>query len=596
MRKIILILFIFTLALSAHATEINFSASVNKISVALDDTVNYTLTISGSGANKAPAPTLPVFSNLRAIASAQSSNISIINGKTSVQKAYNYTLQPTTRGTGKIGAAKIVVDGTTYTTKPISIPITKATGKAKQRPQVKIVPKKSNIWAEFDSFFRRPFRTMTHPDIIEDPIKIETKVSRSQPYVNQLIVLTFTFYRRVNLLRSPNYTPPDTKGFWAIDLPATNNQRQVELNGNAYLAQDFKTALFPTTSGKQTIGPATLVAAIDPFGPAETIKTKPITINAKPLPKEGKPANYGGSVGQYNMMVSLKDKTIEQGKPIQINVKVSGTGNIQTISEPVIELPKEFKKLSSTATENLVKNPTSISGSKTFEIILIPLKAGEITLPGFEFSFFNPATHKYKTIKSKPLHLSISQSSIPLPKEFTEQSADDSQNNTVNIAIPWKKIAKFIFKTITSAYFLIPLFLIVVCALSFWSFKKYQAGLAADPVKTRYNRALKLAKKKLKKSYNLIKQNKLKEFIAEIFYATTHYLGDKYNFSAAGITTDQLKNLLAGKGISEEIQKQVEDFIYECDLLRFTPSSLTPAKATDLATIAEGLIVLIERQ
>ncbi|MBU1027219.1 MAG: BatD family protein [Candidatus Margulisbacteria bacterium] len=584
------------MVLTANAAEINFSASVDKTSVALDDTLNYTINISGSDANRAPSPALPSFSNLRAIASGSSSNISIINGQTSVQKAYTYTLQPTSRGTGQIGQAKIVVDGTEYTTDPISVSITSATGQNKQRPQVKVVPKQSNIWAEFDNFFRRPFPSITHPDIIEDPIKIATTVSNSRPYVNELIVLTFTFYRRVNLLSSPNYSPPDTKGFWAIDLPATNNQRQVEIDGNTYLAQDFKTALFPTTSGPQTIGPAALVAAIDPFGPAETFKTKPITISALPLPEDGKPDNFGGSVGSYSMDVWLKDKTVEQGKPIQIIAKISGTGNIQTISEPVIDLPKEFKKLSVTATEDLVKNPTSISGSKTFEIILIPLKDGEITLPAFEFSYFNPATHQYKTIKSKPLHLFISPSSIPLPKEFTEQSEDDSQNNTVNIVIPWRKIARLIIKTITSTYFLVPLFLIIVSALSFFSFNKYKANIAADPAKARYNRALKLAKKKLKKSYNLIKQNKLKEFIAEIFYASTHYLGDKYNFSAAGITTDQLKDILSGKGISEEIQKQVENFISECDFIRFTPSSLTPAKATDLAKIAENLIILIEKQ
>jgi len=87
------ILFIIGAILSSQALadETNFSASVDKKAVALDDTVAYTVGISGSGANSALQPNLSAFDNLQMIGSFQSSNISIINGQTSVQKSFTYT-------------------------------------------------------------------------------------------------------------------------------------------------------------------------------------------------------------------------------------------------------------------------------------------------------------------------------------------------------------------------------------------------------------------------------------------------------------------------------------------------------------------------
>jgi hypothetical protein len=73
------------------------------------------------------------------------------------------------------------------------------------------------------------------------------------------------------------------------------------------------------------------------------------------------------------------------------------------------------------------------------------------------------------------------------------------------------------------------------------------------------------------------------------------YLGDKYGFSAAGITTDGLREILINKGLSMEAQKQLESFIFECDMLRFTPSSLSREKAVELSQVAENLIVTVER-
>ena len=580
------------------ATDVTFNASVDKNSVALDDTVQYTLSVSGNSASSATNPTLPKFEKLSVVGTFQSSNITMINGQASVAKSFVYTLQPGKVGQAYIGRASITINGQTYTTEPISITVTKAEGRKNQTgPQSGARSGFPSIWDDFDEFFKSPFPSHSpRPQTVKDPIKVDLKASQHTVYVNQQIILTFTFYRRVNLFRSPSYSPPDNTGFWAVNLPSDTDVHEVTLNGIKYVAQDFKTALFPTTVGDFVIGPATLLVQTDPFGAAQTIKTNPLKIKVLPLPEKGKPDNFSGVVGSYQMDVTLKQPEIERGQPIQITAKVWGRGNIQTISEPINSFSSDFKKLSSTGKEDLIKEKSGVSGSKSFEIVLLPLKEGKCTLPPFEFSYFDPDKKEYRTLKSRELSLNILPSKTPLPQEYEISLAENkAEKQMTPITINWQKIFAAVLAVVTSMYFCVPLSVVIVLIVIFILYKKYQEELVADPAKFRQRQALKVARKRLGKASHLLKKNELKEFLGEIFNSVAKYLGDKYGFSASGITTDGLREILINKGLPPDAQKQLDSFIYECDMLRFTPSSLSPEKAVELARVAEQLIITIEK-
>jgi hypothetical protein len=593
-KIILFISFVLCIFSYAIAADLTFNASVDKNSVALDDTLQYTLTISGNNAGNAPGPELPKFSNLNIVSQSQSSNISIINGQMSSSKSFTYELQPEKIGKAHIGQASIAISGKTYTTEPIEITVTKAEGK-KTRPQSQI-----GIGSRFPGFFNDPDEFFNshlqhrQPQMIKDPFKTELRASQTTAYVNQQIMLTFTIYRRVNPYQNL-FTPPDTKGFLAINLPEDKKLREATLNGIKYVAQDFKTILFPTTAGNFSIGPATFVAKADPFSATQTIKTDQLKIKVVPLPKEGKPDNFSGAVGEYQMDVSLRQNKLERGQPIQLTAVIRGKGNIQSISEPLSALPKEFKKLSATGKENVIKDTSGLSGSKSFDIVLIPLKEGTFTLPPFEFSYFDPVKKEYRTLKSRELNLNILPSSAPLPQEYEKSLAGETANKQVSIAIPWDKIGAAIQNTVTSIFFWLPVGAIIVFIIIFALYRKYQKTLVANPSRIRQKQALKVAKTRLKKAYRLLKKNELKEFLSELFNATAKYLGDKYGFSATGITTDGLRDILNSRGLTLDAQKQLEDFIIECDMLRFTPSSLSKGKAVELSQVAKNLIVTIEK-
>lgn len=598
LRIISLTLFVLCICSFALAADLTFNASVDKNSVALDDTVQYTLSVSGNSAGNAPSPTLPKFENLSVVGTSQASSFSFINGQTSVSKSFLYTLRPEKTGQAHIGQASININGQNYTTEPIDIKVTKAEGKKTQPgPQAGARSRFPNAWDNFDDFFKSPFPSrFPQPQVVKDPVKVDLKASQSTVYVNQQIILTFTLYTRVNFAQSPQYAPPDTTGFLAVNLPTDKKLREVTLNGIKYMAQDFKIALFPATAGNFTIDPATLVVHLDRFSAPQEIKTNPLNIKVLPLPNEGRPSNFSGAVGDFRLDVTLKQNDIERGQPVQIMANVSGTGNIQTISEPVNLFPAEFKKLSATGKEDMIKDQNGVSGSKSFEIVLIPLNEGKFTLPPFEFSYFDPAKKEYRTLKSRELSVNILPSKVPLPQEYEKSlTEENTKKQPTPITIDWQKIGSTVWAVITSIYVWLPALIIIALIIIFVLFRKYQGNLVSDPVKLRQKQALNVARKRLKKAFHLLKKNELKEFLGEIFNSTAKYLGDKYGFPAAGITTDGLKELLSNKGLSTEAQTQLDNFILECDLLRFTPSSLSKEKAVELAHVAEKLIVTIEK-
>lgn len=581
-------LFIFNIAFAADTT---FTAGVDKNTVALDDTVQYTLKVEGQSGS-VPRPALPNFTNLRVVSQWQSSNISILNGQTSSSVSFTYVLSPEKTGPAHIGSASITIDGKTHTTEPISITVTKAEGK-KALPQAGIQSRFPGFPDE-DEFFGRHFPRPRQQQPVKDAVKTELKASQTTVYVNEQIILTFTFYRKVNIAGF-RYAPPETKGFWEVKLPE-GKDREANLNGVRYVAHDIKTILFPTTPGTFAIGPATMNIQVDPFSGVQTLKTDTIKIKVLPLPKEGKPDNFSGAVGNYQMDVSLKKDKIERGQPLQLTAKIWGRGNIQTISEPVISLTNDFKKLSATGKEDLSKDASGVSGSKSFDIVLIPLKEGKFTLPPFEFSFFDPVKKQYRTLKSREIVVTITPSTTPLPQEFEKSLAGEAQKQPVGFTIPWDKIGAATAKTLTSIFFWIPALFIIAVATIIFIYRQYRTKFAADPAKARQKQALKVARNRLKKAARLLKKNELKEFLTEIFNATAKYLGDKYGFPAAGITTDGLRDILNSKGLAEEAQQQLENFITECDMLRFTPSNLSREKAVELSQVAENLIITIEKQ
>ncbi|MEK7275435.1 MAG: BatD family protein [Candidatus Desantisbacteria bacterium] len=568
------------------AGQVSINASVDKNIVAIGDVIEYTMTISGEGINNNSEPSTPSFSNLRVISKSQSSNISIINTQVSTAHSYTYILSPEKEGAANIGVASVIIGKNTYQSQPISITITKpisGTKQSSQRQQARRAINPFDIWNNSDDFFNEARRQAQIAQPISEPIIAATTLSRHTCYVNQMVILTFTFYRRVNLFESPSYSPPSTIGFWSVELPQKKEAERYEnVKGIRYLAQDMKTALFPTQPGELTIGSATIIARLDPFSAPITVPTNPLKIKVLPLPKQGKGGDSASMVGRFTMTAAVDKKVTERGKPFTLKVKIDGTGNIHAIPEPLVLIDNNLKKLSVHAADNIIKGFDSVSGSKTFEYIIMPIKEGNGKVGPIKLTYFDPFANKYINLSANPFRIKVLPSNIPLTEEETKLPEKLE-----------KKVVMIDNRIITKTMQVISIIILsgIIVFIIRGAIRKYRKYLDADPVRNRQQMAMKKARQSLKKARGLFKNNNLTESIARSYDAVVYYLGDKYNFESTGITHDQLKDILSQQGITPDIREEIDNFIFECDMIRWTPSSLDRGKVDEIIRIADGLIM-----
>jgi hypothetical protein len=83
-------------------------------------------------------------------------------------------------------------------------------------------------------------------------------------------------------------------------------------------------------------------------------------------------------------------------------------------------------------------------------------------------------------------------------------------------------------------------------------------------------------------------------FHQEVAGALVDYVADRANRSAAGLTYDQLDDILAAKGVPAEPRRRYRACLETCDFARFVPDSGQPAKVAELVVEARTILRALE--
>lgn len=589
---------IFLVVSIATAQEISFSASVDKTQVSLNEQIVLTIQVSGNVQN-IPLPKLPTLNNFNIYSSGRTQSFSFVNGQVSNTASFNYVLVPMAVGQFTIDPAEIILEGKTYKTNPITITVTQGSGSPPStQPSLK-----PNL----------PSKTQNTPASGED-LYLEASVDKKRAYINEQITLTLKFYQAVNLLKSPDYTPPALTGFWVEDLPPQKQYYETR-NNRRFAVTEIKTALFPTSSGKKTVGPATLKCLAENYGAIfnrdpfkiidpgllmpqsreKILSSKPLEIEILPLPEKDAPANFKGAVGRFNLNTNLDKKQTEVSQPVTLKISLSGVGNIKSLTEPVLPQSPDFRIYNSGSSEKVSKNNYVVQGSKNFEEVLIPKAAGKFRIPPVEFSYFDLSSRSYKTLKSKPQEITVlpgtGYAASP-PSGITDLDGGIKDINYLKTKV--NKLGKEDTLLYRKPWF-VALQILPLLALGFtWRYKSHLDKLQTDVVYLRNRRASKLAKRRLETANRLLSENKGKEFCAEIARAILGYLGDRLNLSPASLTKGDIQRELGLKRFDNNQITQVFEILEACDFARFAPASYERSEMESFYQRAVSCLTFLE--
>lgn len=487
----VLILF-FTLAVSAETlTEVK--ATLDRDQMALGDAFTLSVTIA-SNEDFDAVPKLPTLKGIEVINSwadgkSQSVNMSFINGKASYEKkvvqVYNFMLSPNKEGKLVIPVLDVAIGDKTYKTQPLTIDVAEENrggGRPKmQDPKnaarqgrgqlvpgldddpnstddilMEILRQKENALRQFGQRNGgNPFGNLpgAQEPIPQRDMDINTKeaffihleADRSEVYEGQQITASWYIYVRGQIESLDRAKFPDLKGFWKEiieEVPSLQFSPEI-VNGVQYQRALLAShALFPIKAGTAVIDEFKIKARtrmMTQFGMGKshefTKVSKRLSIKVLPLPVSDKPKNFSGAVGSFQAIVRAEGLQFPAHQPFSLKVRFEGSGNAKLIDLPNINWPANLEVFDTKSEAKFFKNGQSF---KEFEILLIPRSEGELIIPSFEFSHFNPELKKYVTSITEALTLTITPGAPGVTSlgALTKGSTGTQKTETVFIAQP----------------------------------------------------------------------------------------------------------------------------------------------------------------
>src|SRR3984957_5507698 len=146
------------------------------------------------------------------------------------------------------------------------------------------------------------------------------------------------------------------------------------------------------------------------IAPKEITITSPSSgLKVLPLPTEGRPKDFNGAVGDFQVSSDISPAAAAAGDPLTLRLHVSGAGNFDRVDPSMFDHLDHWKtypaKSSFTASDSV-----GYKGEKVFEQPLIAAQSGEQSIPGLDFSYFNPNTRRYGLAQTPPIKVTITAS------------------------------------------------------------------------------------------------------------------------------------------------------------------------------------------
>ena len=557
----------------ALAQDASFVAEVNKNPVAVGEQFGVTFTLqsssAGGGKNFTP-PDLKAFQILSG--PNQSTSMQFINGSVSSSVAYSYILQARDVGTFVIPSASIESGGKVLRTQPATMQVTKgAPGTKKQDPAG---PR--DLSAQ-----------------IADNLFLKAVVDKNRVVQGEQITLTSRVYTRVRVQNYGIKKAPIYTGFWSEDIDSKSIPPSIEtIDGKQFTVEVIgQVALFPTQSGNLQITPMELQAAVqvqdrkffdpfgsifaDPFGRTVnyTVKSQPVKITVDPLPP-GAPQSFKGAVGRFSITAKVDRENVVANEPVAFKVTISGTGNIKLLESPTVDFPTDFEQFPPKVSDKMSLQNGLLSGSKTFEYLVIPRYPGSKTINPVLFSYYDLDKRAYVNLSSAAMQISVGQGTGSAASSLTT-SAQREGVQLLSQDIRFIKAGDGSLSRRGERLYASPLFVLLSVlpvlgfVVLFVSSRRREAAMR-DTVSLRNRRAMRIAQKRLRQAEQLLTSSgRHAAFYSEAARALWNYLADKLNIQQADMSLDQVVAQLSARGVRADVVSDLKTLLESCEMARF---------------------------
>lgn len=551
--------------------QVTFTMEAPKI-VELGEQFRLAFTLNAKGQNL-KLPELSDFDVLMGPSTSQSSSYQIINGVSSqsVSFSYLYVLRAKKEGRFNLTPASVTVDGSTYTSNPLTIEVVKGSAK----------PSGGGVDAP----------SSTPGSVPKSDLFVKLNVDRNKLYKGDHITATIKIYSKVNLNGFEDISLPNFEGFWSQDvaLPQQISLQRESYNGEIYNVGTLKkTLLFPQQTGTITIGKVKIDCIVqqrvsrpksffddffDNFANVRaTVTSDPVTVVVNPLPPG--PADFSGAVGRFDLRSSITSTSVKENDAITLRLDVTGNGNIKLINAPKLVLPADFEVYDPKTQSNFTATSDGLSGNISFEYLFLPRFAGDYTIPPVNFVYFDPSTGKYATRASQEFKIHVDKGDgsqtanvrSTFSQEDVKYLGKDIRFIKNNIELKPKGV---IF--VGSFMFYLIYLVGILALLSLYLFYKQRIRENANVARLKNKKASKVALRRLKEANGHLNDGATEKFYEAVTRAFWGYLSDKMTIPVAELNKDRAAAELLKHKVSQSLIERFIRILDTCEFARFAP-------------------------
>jgi len=533
-----------------------------------------------------------------------SSSVTIVNGQmTKVVRrgrAYNYRLTPRRAGVIRVPAPVAMVDGRELRGRELTLRVVAPDDQDLVRMDIAVEPKSVYPTQPFTVTLSVAVKALPEPDADRSPVV----PGRSGPPA--------LFIPWVNDDELPDGLKP--KVDWRSWLGPMQNPRGMGFSVNHlgrnsvfslfeeqalafcpkplrvrrpdgdgrmtdYWEYQFSRTFVPEKIGKYTFGPATLkgmiatrvAGAYSMAGEQVYAVARPVTVDVKDVPAEGRPDSFLGAIGAFTWSAGLAPTKAKVGDPMTLTLVLKGTGSLDGAFAP------DLARMSDVAEKFKMYEPTQeVKGNRCeFTYTLRPLEAGIEAFPAVPASYFDVETGKYVTLETEPIPLEISKADKLTRSQILAAPSGGSaiskeietrrEGLFANIADP----AAVRDQSVCPGIWLIGLgsmacvyALIAVGTLRF-------RRVTEDKALVRRRGATAKARNRLREGLTALETNHIREGADQIQAALVGLVADVANIPEAGATTKDVCTQLKTFGLEPELIAQVSQSLETCDGARY---------------------------
>jgi len=362
-RRLVLVgAILLTAVVRPAAADVVVRSSVTATSVPLGESFDWVVSVDG--AMGAELPAVPEFNWANVGYNGSSQEMTFINGQVSQRTAFQYHVQPTRQGKFQVPRVTVRVKGGVYSTDAINIDVTP--------PQPGTAP-------SFGADGRNA------------RLKLVASAAPRTVVVGEPVIYTIRFYQGTRLMSAPEFHGPETPRFYVE--PTGPGRTYYEGGGSdRWLVGERSTVLYPTVSGRLTIGPASMACMVPDFDHPDGIEVDlgcdQVVIDVRPLPPA--PPGFTGTVADAQLTGAIDRRAIRADESVQVTFRLNGTGNLRLAALPALDNLADFEIFDRKIDDSLAVEDGRPSGTKVVRYTLLPRRPGPLMIPPVHYVTYVP--------------------------------------------------------------------------------------------------------------------------------------------------------------------------------------------------------------